>query len=117
MWWIEHIFAGALAYVLHWGTGAAIIAGCLACIFAMGWVSTIPLIGPPLAKVSTRMFIEIAVITAVFMGGMWVGDHDRAARVAQQKVIVKEHVKGVVDGTKTPSSEQATDPYADPNLR
>jgi hypothetical protein len=107
MYLIQLAFAGAWAYVFHWGTGVALIALCLLGAYGTQFFALIPVIGPWLVKqlgFLRKDLVWAAVAVAVAMGGMYVGNKDATARcVAKENIVVKQ-VHKIVKESEKPST-------------
>ena len=112
------VFAGIWAMVWHWGIGVAIIIFCLIGALATQLFAGIPLIGPWLVRILGPLRTDLlwaAAVVAGFLVGMAVGAHDATVRCNQRTEIITHHINDIVEGTKTPKSQQDKDPYDSPN--
>ncbi len=97
MWWLQSLFAGAWAFIWHWGTGIALII--LLCAGAY-FTTAVPVLGPFLGRFRKDLLWAAAAI-AVFLGGQYIGAQDANRRCAAKQEIVKERVNSIVDGVKS----------------
>lgn len=102
---IELLFAGAWAYVWHWGTMVALMVIFLVLALAADWVDkTIPVLGPFLGKVVRKDFLFGAFGCALVIGGMYVGVHDASGRCKAKQIVVEKSVSKAVTKSLTAPS-------------
>jgi hypothetical protein len=117
--WFALAFAGAWAYVFHWGTGVAAIVLLLVAAYGTQMVNAIPLIGPKLADFLRPLRYDLlwtAFCIAVFLGGMAVGGHDAKNRCVAKQVVIEKRVQKVIKRAQTPKAHKSRDPYASPDI-
>lgn len=104
---IELMFAGAWAFIWHWGVGIAII---ILCVLGIIFTDSIPVIGPWLGK--ERKWLEaVAIGTALLLIGEFIGALDATHRYEKKTVIIENTVEKVVKSVDTPEAQHQDDRF------
>ena len=102
---LDLAFAGAWAYLWHWGLGIGLIV-----LFIAGYFFT-----PAILSAHRVDFLWAAAIVFVFLTGEATGDKEGRARCVTKTEIIQKDVVKVVRGTASPASRAKKDKFDDPS--